>query len=390
MKILHTSDWHIGRLLNDYSLLEDQRFLLERLYGLIEENGVEVLLISGDLFDRRVPSAQAVKLLDEVFFHLVAKMKIKVLAIGGNHDSPERLSFASRLYRESGLYMESVFDGNVRKVTLEDEFGEVCFHLLPYTDPYALRRLYGDTVPPGDNAVFQETARRIVEGMDKSKRNILLAHGFFGWISREGEQQNELVLSNSEINVGGSEMADLSTLQDFDYIALGHLHAPQKVWRDTVRYSGSLLKYSTSEANQRKSAVLLDLKEKGNLSFSLLPLVPMRDVRVIVGSLEELSCYEERADNQDYVFAKLTDDHLVTDAMAKLKSVYPNALGLTLSALDDSAQLHLRGGMQRAQKSETDLFADFYAAVTGGELSEEERDFVLGLAHQAKEAGLEI
>ncbi len=386
---MHTSDWHIGRLLNDYSLLEDQQFLLEQLYALIQENGVEVLLISGDLFDRRVPSAQAVKLLDEVFFHLVARMKLKVLAIGGNHDSPERLSFASRLYRESGLYMESVFDGNVRRVTLEDEFGEVCFHLLPYTDAFALRRLYKDAVPPGDNALFQETARRILEGLDPAKRNVLLAHGFFGWVSREGEQQNELILSESELNVGGSELTDLSALGDFDYIALGHLHAPQKVWRDTIRYSGSLLKYSVSEAGQKKGAVLLDLREKGNLSLSLLPLRPKRDLRVIEGSLEELSRYEERESNQDYVFARLTDSHLVTDAMAKLKSVYPYALGLRLSALDDSAQLHLRGGMQRAQKSETQLFADFYSAVTGLELSEAERDVVREMAQQAKEAGLE-
>ena len=384
MRILHTSDWHIGRWLGDYSLLEDQRFLLGQMLEWIQREKVDVLLISGDLYDKRVPSAQAVKLLDETLYHLVGELKIKVLAIGGNHDSPERLSFANRLYRESGFYMESSYNGTVPVVTLQDEFGPVSFHLLPYTDPYMLRQIYGISSPVDETKLFAQTVERVLAGVNPSQRNILLAHGFFGWKLWEEEADNSLTLSDSEVSVGGAQLLDLSPLAVFDYIALGHLHAPQKVGRETVRYSGSPLKYSVSEAGQKKSMVLLDCLEKGKLSLSFPTFSPLRDVRVIEGSVEQLSQYQQEENTQDYVFAQLTDDHMISNAMSRIKSVYPYALGLKLKGALTSTELQLRGVRQREEKGEEALFFDFYRAVLEQDPSPEELDLIRQVMRQVK------
>ena len=367
MKWIHTSDLHIGKQLNEFSLLEDQRFFLYQLAQLAKEEQVDALLLSGDLYDRSVPPAEAVKVLDEFLRYTVMELKIPVLAIAGNHDSPQRLDFCSRLLRSSGLYITGRYQKQWEKVTLKDALGPVQFYLCPYLEPALVRADFpGKDLRSFDDA-FAAVFEKNLPSIDFSKRNVLLAHGFFSYL----KNPDSVARSESEVSLGGSDLIDAKRLENFDYVALGHIHRPQSTGKEHLCYSGSPLKYSQSEIPYSKSVVIAELREKGTLSLQRRALPPLRDMRVIQGYFDQIL---QKAPNQnereDLVFFSLLDHTLIPNAMNRLRAVYPNALGLTMQRKDKDNSDILPA--QKASKPVEDLFGEFYQMVTGEQLQKEQ------------------
>ena len=318
MKLIHLSDLHLGKRVGEVSMLEDQAYILDRVLDIVDGAGPDALLIAGDVYDKSVPSAEAVTLFDD-FLCRLARRKLPVLVISGNHDSPERLAFGSRLMEGAGVHLSPVYDGNVKPITLTDEHGPVDFWLLPFLKPAHLRRFYPEeTIDSYTDAVGAAIAHM---NIDPSRRNVLLCHQFVtGAATCESE----------ELIVGGTDNVDAAVFDGFDYVALGHIHGPQRIGRDTLRYCGTPLKYSFSEAHQHKSITFVDLGEKGCVDISTAPLTPLHDLREVRGSYLELTdrrTYEGTA-TDDYLHITLTDEQDVPDALAKLRLIYPNLMRL--------------------------------------------------------------
>ena len=334
MKIVHTGDWHIGKIVNEYSMIEEQKYYLDKLVELLREKEAEALIISGDIYDRSVPPAEAVELLDTILSKIILELKIPVLAIGGNHDSAERLSFGNKLLRDKGLYIEGNFNGEVKKVTLKDNDGSVNFYLLPYIDPAQARILYENPEIKTHDDMMREIVSRIYESLDIDERNILIAHGYVSYSYEDKEHRGGLEVCDSErpLSIGGTDIVDGSIFEKFDYVALGHIHGPQKVGSNKIRYSGSLLKYSISEWKQKKSIPVIDINKDKNLKVELIEIKPLRDLRVIRGPIDELLNRENHQGTNlnDYVFAEITDEGEILDAISKLRAVFPNIMGLRM------------------------------------------------------------
>ena len=384
MKIIHTSDWHLGKVVNEYSMLEDQRFFLHKLIDFLVAERADALIIAGDLFDRSVPSAEAVDLADEILCRIVKEAGIPVLAVAGNHDSPERLTFVSRLYEQSGLYVEGNIKDPVRRVDLSDQFGPVSFYLLPYLEPAGARALYPDKGIRTFDDAYRAVCEEMLQSLDTSRRNVLVAHGFFSYLREDGRDYTP-VLSESEVSVGGSDLVNARLFDPFDYVALGHLHAPQKLGKDTIRYGGSLLKYSVDEASQKKSVAVIELKEKGETALSFTSLRPRRDLRVVTGTVEELCKKENQAglSLDDYVFAKLTDKQPVLDAVGKLRTVFPNIMGLSYEEYRPEHQKLLSSREIRSQTAE-ELFYKFYEDMTGEPLNSRQEEIIQSAVRDAQ------
>lgn len=376
MKIIHTGDWHIGKVVNEFSMIEDQRFYLERLIELLEEEKPDVFIIAGDIYDRSVPPAEAVELLDNVLCKIILELKIPVLAISGNHDSPERLSFGSKLLKDKGLYIEGVFKKDIKKVTIKDNFGNVNFYLLPYVDPAKIRLIYkNDDIRTYDDAM-KFLVSEMEKTMDKSERNILITHGYVTFNMEDKEKKGDLELSDSErpLSIGGTDLIDGKNFDLFNYVALGHLHGPQKVGGNRIRYSGSLLKYSISECRQKKSIPVIELKEDGGVEVELKEIEVLRDMRVIEGPLDQLINRENhKGDNlNDYVFVNITDEGEVIDAISKLRAVFPNVMGLKMinSVIKEAdSKTSAYGNFREKQMSE--LFSDFYLSIKGKNMDDD-------------------
>ena len=379
MKFLHTADWHLGRTLSEYSLLQDQEMRLGQLIQAAREEKVDAVVIAGDLYDRSVPPAQAVSLLDETLYTLTHTLGIPVLAIAGNHDSPQRLAFGSRLYASSGLYMEGEPAREIRRVTLKDTYGPVDFYLLPYFTPEQVRPWFPEKEIHSFNDAFRALMEDNLPRLDPGRRSVLVAHGYFRLIGEQAAEK-EGIFSESEIAIGGSDLMDLKAASGFDYIALGHLHAPQRAGAETARYSGSLLKYSVSEARQNKGFLLVELDEKGCCSQRMLSLEPFRDLRTVRGTLEQL--LDANAPSEDYVMVTLTDEGAVLGAMERLRSVFPNALGLRFAARElDShpgavSQMTQEELERQCTLSPIELFSQFYRQVREEPLSQQRRELV--------------
>lgn len=372
MRILHTSDWHIGRSLFDYSLLDDQRYFFRQLYAAVREHQVDAVLVSGDLYDRSAPSAEAVALLDEVFRTLIFDCKVPILAIAGNHDSPRRIDYGNSLFEACGLYLAGSVKKDIRKVTLRDEHGPLNFFLLPYFVPQEIRLLLENEQISGFSQAFAELMQSNEVNIDPTERNILLAHGFFM------KNKSDVSFSTSEHAVGPSELCDLSPAENFDYIALGHLHHGQAAGLPQARYSGSPLKYSVSEATQKKAMLLVDICEKGSVELTELPVEPLRDLRVLHGTIEELL---EQPDNQDdYIFAEIESDSPVLHAMNRLRAVYPHILGLSFR---QTASAFLPEQRLEAKEEPMDqLFLRFYEEIHGQQADDAQKDLILDLIKQ--------
>lgn len=363
MKILHTGDWHIGKLVHGVHMTEDQRFILENLVKLLKEEEVEVLIIAGDVYDRSIPPTEAVELLDEVLSKIILDLGIKVIMISGNHDSPDRLDFGSRMLRDRGLYIAGKLQREADPIVLEDDLGEVRFYPIPYSEPAVVKALYEKEGSMNHDEAMKTVLAPITENLDPSIRNICISHGFVVGTEKPEESDSERPLA-----IGGSEYVSAEYYQPFDYVALGHLHRPQRISKDEIRYAGSLLKYSFSEAKQKKSVTLIDLKEKGQVDIEERILKPKRDLRIIEGDLEVLMDKDvySLGNTEDYLQAVLTDRGTLYEPMQKLRSVYPNILLLErerpeLSEFRQDDVVEMRG------KSPEDLFLEFYRRVTGEE-----------------------
>ncbi len=364
MKLLHLADLHLGKRLGEFSLLEDQRFVLEQVLRAVDDRAVDAVLLAGDLYDRPVPPAEAVELLDW-FLTALTGSGATVLAVSGNHDSPERLSFASSLLRRAGLFIAGEYDGAPARVTLEDDLGPVDFTLLPFLRPSTLVPFAAER--PADTGAAVALALGALPA-DPARRNVLIAHQF---VTAAGGQP---AVCDSEIApVGGSEQVDAALFAGYDYVALGHLHGPQRVGRETARYAGSPLKYSFSEALHRKSMPLVTLGAKGEVWVELLPLVPLHDLRELRGPLAALTAPENVTDPEDYLHITLTVEEELIDAVGRLRAVYPNLMKLDF----DNRRTRAAGGATAARQAEQrgldELFCEFYEMMNGGPMSERQQ-----------------
>lgn len=368
MRLLHISDLHLGKRFKEFSLLEDQEHILEQILILTDKTAPDGILIAGDIYDKSVPSAEAVALFDRFLTRLAAR-RIPVFAISGNHDSAERIAFGSSLMTQSGIHLSPVYTGSVEPISLEDNYGKVNIYLLPFLRPQTVRR------------AFPEEAEQITDysgalacavshmTLDPKQRNILVTHQFVTGSSGSGSEESF---------VGGTESVDVQVFDGFDYVALGHIHAAQSVSRETVRYCGTPMKYDFSEIGQEKSVTLVELGQKGTISVTALPLTPLRDMRQIRGSYDELmtkSTYEG-TDTQDFIRAVLTDEQDVPDAMRRMRNVYPNLAEL----LYDNRRTRQSSSFQALEAMEAlspaQLFAQFYESQNGSPLLDVQREFL--------------
>jgi len=365
MKLFHVSDLHIGKRVNEVSMIEDQEYILTRIIRLIDERKPDALLIAGDVYDKSVPSAEAVTLFDD-FLCRLASRKLPVLIISGNHDSPERLAFGNRLMESAGIHLSPVYDGRISSVTLSDEHGDVRFWLLPFIKPAHVRRFY----PEESVESYTDAVRVALEKteMDASLRNVLLTHQFVtGAATCESE----------EISVGGSDNVDASVFEGFDYVALGHLHGPQNIGSSRVRYCGTPLKYSFSEAGHYKSVTMVNLGAKGEISLETLPLVPRRDMRQIRGTFAQLTdkAYYSAQQTEDYLHIVLTDEEDVQEALGRLRVIYPNIMRLTYDNTRTRSNQIIEGAENVQRKSPLTLFEELYELQNNQPMSDEQRAF---------------
>lgn len=383
MKVLHVSDLHIGKRVNGMSMLDDQRYILRQILDIAEKCQVSVLLIAGDVYDKASPSAEAVTVFDAFLTDAVAA-GLRVLAIPGNHDSAERIAYAQGLLEKQGVCLPPVYAGEVERVELEDEHGPVEFWLLPFLKPGDVRRFFPDEEIGDDYSA----ALRAVLGacaIDQGKRNVVLSHQL---VTAYGTAPDR---ADDKIKLGGMDNVDVSVYDAFDYVALGHVHRPQRVGRDTVRYSGSPLKYSFSEARYGKSVALVELREKKSgdevgecVSFELIPLVPLHDVREIRGTLADVLAMGAES---DYLHITLSDEHPQLDAMAKIHEVFPNAMMLdynNVTVLIDRPQTQLTADPDSMDT--LDLFSAFYESQVGNSLDDEQRAFARKLIAKVEDS----
>lgn len=375
MKLIHLSDLHLGKRVGEVSMLEDQAYILDRVLDIVDGAGPDALLIAGDVYDKSVPSAEAVTLFDD-FLCRLARRKLPVLVISGNHDSPERLAFGSRLMEGAGVHLSPVYDGNVKPITLTDEHGPVDFWLLPFLKPAHLRRFYPEeAINSYTDAVGAAIAHM---NIDPSRRNVLLCHQFVtGAATCESE----------EITVGGTDNVDATVFDGFDYVALGHLHGPQNVGSSRIRYCGTPLKYSFSEASQYKSVTVAELGEKGDLTLHTVPLTPRHDMRVIQGTFAQLTAENSDAagEREDYLHIILTDEEDVPEALGRLRLVYPNILKLSYDNTRTRTSQSVDRAQRVAQKSPLELFEELYETQNNQPMSQEQRDFAQRLIEQLRE-----
>jgi len=380
MKFFHLSDLHIGKTVNGFSMMDEQRHIFGQINGYIDTEKPDAVLIAGDVYDRAVPGVEAVRLFDDLLTDLAAR-EVTVILISGNHDSPDRLHYASRLLSERKLHLCGVFDGTLRAVTLSDEYGSVKFWLLPFIKPSGVRGMFMDK----EIESYADAVKSALESadMDDSERNVLLSHQFY---SSAGITP---IRSESEMNpVGGLDAVDAGLLSGFDYVALGHLHGSQGVGGN-VRYAGSPVKYSFSEWKQKKSVTLVEIKEKGNIALSALPLMPLRDMREIKGTLEQLLRNEvsSQGNREDYLRVILTDEEDIIDPLGKVRSVYPNVMALDFenSRTRSDASGTPLGTEQLERLSPYDLFSEFFLEMSGAVLSEEQMQIVRELLETEEE-----
>lgn len=366
MKLIHLSDLHLGKRVNEFSMLEDQGFILRKILEIIDQERPDGVLIAGDVYDKSVPSAEAVALLDDFLVHL-SRRKLQVFAISGNHDSPERMAFGGRLMEGSGVHLAPVYNGKVTPTALTDEYGQVNVYLLPFVKPTHVRRWF----PDQEIASYTDALATAIGtmGVDQTQRNVLVTHQFV-----TGGQRCD----SEEVSVGGTDNVDVSVFAPFDYVALGHLHGPQQVERETVRYCGTPLKYSFSEAGHQKSVTVVELGEKGSVAVRTVPLTPLHDMVELRGTYEEMTFrgfYEGTSYPEDYVHITLTDEEDIPDAVRKLQVIYPNLMRLDYDNKRTRAGIRLDAPEDAQRKDPLELLEDFYEKQNGRPMGEEQRNF---------------
>lgn len=367
MKLFHLSDLHLGKRIYEYSMLEDQAFILLRILRLIDEEKPDGVLIAGDIYDKAVPSAEAVILFDR-FLSDIAERDLPVFVISGNHDSPERIAFGSRIMNKKRVYLSPVYSGEVEPVVLQDTFGEVNVYMLPFIKPAHVRRLCDEA----EIASYSDAVAYAVEKMkiDPAKRNVLVTHQFV-----TGARRSE----SEEVSVGGTDNVDAQMFAPFDYVALGHIHSPQNCGSDRIRYCGTPLKYSFSEAKDQKSVTVVELAEKGSVSYRTLDLIPRRDLVELKGNYDDLmlkSYYENTTWQEDYTHITLTDEEDVPDAIGKLRTVYHHLMKLDYDNRRTRSDTVISGDTEVEEKSPIELFADFYEQQNNQPMNEAQSAFM--------------
>lgn len=369
MKIMHLSDLHIGKKVNEYSMLQDQIYILKEILRIIDNEKVETVIIAGDVYDRSLPPNEALELFDEFLYQLSGR-NVNVFVISGNHDSPERISYGGRMMTENKIFLSPVYNGDVKPISLNDDYGEVNFYLLPFIRPADIRRYF-----PDENIEnYTDAVKVAIDNMnvDFSERNILVTHQFV-----TGAELSE----SEDIIVGGTDNVSGEVFDGFDYVALGHIHREQTVGKDNIRYCGTPLKYSFSEAKHIKSVTILDFNDKGNIEYSKIPLTPFRDMREIRGTYYELtlkSSYES-TNTEDYLHITLTDEEDIPDAIGKLRSIYPNIMKLDYDNLRTRGSGTVDAIENIESKSPFELFADLFKQQNNQDMSEEQEEIMRNL-----------
>ncbi len=373
MKFIHLSDLHIGKRVNEYSMLEDQEYILNQIINIIDEQKPDGVIIAGDVYDKSVPSAEAVALFDN-FLVKLSKRNVYVFVISGNHDSPERIAFGGKLMEASKIYMSPVYDGNICPVTLEDEYGKINIWMLPFVKPVHIRKFNEDV----EINSYSDAVRVAVENfnIDSNERNIMITHQFV-----TGAERTE----SEEISVGGADNVDVSVFDVFDYTALGHIHRPQNCKSEKVRYSGTPLKYSFSESKDNKSVTGVELYEKGKLSVKTVPLKPLRDMVEIKGKYDEIMLrdyYKKTTLQEDYVHITLTDEDDIPDAIGKLRTVYHNLMKLDYDNLRTRDMNSIDGADNVEKKSPYEHFSEFYEKQNNQPMNYKQSDFMKKLIEE--------
>lgn len=364
MRFIHLADLHIGKRVNGFPMLEDQRYILEQILERTKESAADAVIIAGDIYDKPVPSAEAVDLFDDFLVGLT-KLGVRVFLISGNHDSAERISYAGRLLRESQVYISPRFDGTIHPISVSDDYGIVNVYLIPYIHPSLVRNAW----PEEKIGSYDDAMRVLLEksGADPNARNLAVVHQF---VTAGGQSPEET--DSEEKHVGGLDNVDASAFDAFDYVALGHLHGPQRIGRDTIRYAGSPLKYSFSEEKQNKSITLAELKEKGKVTYDLLPLEAKRDLRTVRGTFEEVTSPEftARRKGDDYYRVILTDENDVPNALSRLRRrFYENLMILEYDNARTSSDVRIEAEEGEEEKEPIEVLGDLYQMQNGREMS---------------------
>lgn len=366
MKFLHLSDLHLGKRVHNFSMIEDQKYILEQILQILEEEKVTGVIIAGDVYDKPVPSAEAVALFDD-FLAALAQRGVYVFVISGNHDSPERIAFGERLMRYSHVYMSPVYNGKIEPVTLEDEFGQVNVYLLPFIKPVHVRHYFEEE----KISDYTDAIRCAITHMDvkKAERNVLVCHQFVTGATRS---------ESEEISVGGLDNVDVSVFEPFDYVALGHIHGPQNIGSDKVRYCGTPLKYSFSEADHIKSVTIVEMEEKGLHNIKTRNLVPMRDMVKIKGFFEEITnrTFYEQTDKENYVQITLLDEQDIPNAFGKLTTIYPNLMQMRYEnkrTMGNKELIDMEKGLDMSPEM---LFSEFYETMNNQPLTDEQAAYM--------------
>ncbi|MDB2093916.1 exonuclease SbcCD subunit D [Clostridium paraputrificum] len=394
MKIIHTGDWHIGKIVNEFSMIDDQRYILNELIKLINLEKPDVLIIAGDIYDRSIPPVEAVDLLNEVFSKILIDNKVKIVAISGNHDSGERVSFGSKILEKEGLYIQGIIEYEIKSIRIDDEEGNVNFYMIPYVDPAILRRKFNNPEIRNHNDAMKAVINRIKPSLNENERNIVVTHGYVTYkrkdaIDKDGENLYELAdleVSDSErpLSIGGTDLIDSDNFDCFDYVALGHLHGRQKVGREEIRYSGSLMKYSFSEINHKKGVVIIEIDGNKKINIRQEELRPKRNMRIIKGPLDELikAGLEDCSNREDYIQAILTDEGEIIDPIGKLRSAYPNIMILKREEKKDIGTSLTAASKGYKSKTELELFEEYYDRLGSGEFTEEKKEVIRNVVNE--------
>ncbi|MDU4939599.1 MAG: exonuclease SbcCD subunit D [Clostridium sp.] len=394
MKIIHTGDWHIGKIVNEFSMIDDQRYILNELIKLINLEKPDVLIIAGDIYDRSIPPVEAVDLLNEVFSKILIDNKVKIVAISGNHDSGERVSFGSKILEKEGLYIQGIIEDEIKSIRIDDEEGNVNFYMIPYVDPAILRRKFNNPEIRNHNDAMKAVINRIKPSLNENERNIVVTHGYVTYkrkdaIDKDGENLYELAdleVSDSErpLSIGGTDLIDSDNFDCFDYVALGHLHGRQKVGREEIRYSGSLMKYSFSEINHKKGVVIIEIDGNKRINIRQEELRPKRNMRIIKGPLDELikAGLEDCSNREDYIQAILTDEGEIIDPIGKLRSAYPNIMILKREEKKDIGTSLTAASKGYKSKTELELFEEYYDRLGSGEFTEEKKEVIRNVVNE--------
>ena len=379
MKFIHLADLHLGKSIYEQSLIEDQKYILNQILSYIKSENIDVVLISGDIFDKCIPTIEAINLLDEFFEKLILKEKKQVIAITGNHDSKDRVGYCSKILEKEGLHIVTDYKGRLEKVELNDEHGRINVYMLPFVKPTVVRKFLGEDINS-----YNEAVKRIIKNTDinKSERNIILVHQFV-----TGLNVNIETCDSEIIDLGGIDNIDVRLFDDFDYVAMGHIHGPQKLLRDTVRYAGSPLKYSFSECNHKKSVPIFEFNGK-DIKLELKLLKPLRDMRILKGNYLDIISDDniKQYNHEDYIQVILTDETPIIDVISKLRVYYPNILSIIFENSKTKSNDNVDYSIKRIKgKTELDLFKELYKKQNNVDLDEDRIKIISDVIKEIKD-----